>query len=170
MKLFGIILMIGAGSAMGFCKAYDLKCRTRDIIMLQNAFRLLETDIYYTRSPVPLALETVSCGMPDVMQEFFRQIYQTMEQECMPLYQAWGQAVHYLKMHSSLCEAELDAVRSFGHSLGAGDVQEQLKNFQLLQQRLQYALEQAECCHTQKARIWQYTGICFSIAAVVLMY
>ena len=67
-----------------------------------------------------------------------------MEYECMPLYQAWEMALEQLKASTCLREDELDAVCSFGRSLGAGDTAEQLKYFQMLQQRLQYALEQAE--------------------------
>ena len=132
MKSFGILLMIGAGSGIGFYKAYEMKCRLRDIMMLQNAFRLLETEIYYTRSPVPVALKTVSNQAPNSMRQFYEQIYQSMYQEYIPLHQAWEQAIVYLKNYTCLCEEELDAVRSFGKSLGNGDVQEQLKNFQLL--------------------------------------
>ena len=41
MKWGGIVLLLGAGTALGFYKAYGFQKRTSDIIMLQNAFRLL---------------------------------------------------------------------------------------------------------------------------------
>ena len=43
MKWGGICLLIGAGTAIGFYKAYGFRRSISDIIMLQNAFRLLET-------------------------------------------------------------------------------------------------------------------------------
>ena len=170
MRLSGVLLILAAGSAMGFYKAYELKRRTREIIMLQNAFRFLETEIYHTRSPVPLALEIAACGQPEAICTFFHKVCYAMEYECMPLYQAWETALEQLKASTCLREDELDAVCSFGRSLGAGDTAEQLKYFQMLQQRLQYALEQAENNYTQKARVWQYMGICISLAAVLLLY
>lgn len=154
---------------MGFYKAYELKRRIRDIIMLQNMFRLLETEIYYTRSPVPAALEEIALKVPEVLQCFCREICTGMEQEHLPLAKAWEQGVTGLKDSSFLCAMELDAVYSFGRSLGTGDVQEQLKYFQMLQQRLQFALEQAEQNCAQKERIWQYMGVCISVAAVLLL-
>ena len=57
MKWGGICLLIGAGTAIGFYKAYGFRRRIADIIMLQNAFRLLETEIFYTLTPVPVAME-----------------------------------------------------------------------------------------------------------------
>ena len=74
MRLSGILLLLTAGSAMGFYKAYELKRRMQEIIMLQNAFRFLETEIYHTRSPVPLALETVACGQPKAICSFFYKV------------------------------------------------------------------------------------------------
>ena len=166
----GILLLLTAGSAMGFYKAYELKRRMQEIIMLQNAFRFLETEIYHTRSPVPLALETVACGQPKAICSFFYKVCYAMESECIPLYQAWETALEQLKASSCLREDELNAVCSFGRSLGVGDAAEQLKYFQLLQHRLQHALEQAENNYTQKARIWQYMGICISMATALLLY
>ena len=54
-------------------------------------------------------------------------------------------------------------MRSFGLSLGEGDLMAQQKNFQLLQQRLQYALEDAERQKTLQGRVWQYMGFCISM-------
>ena len=65
---------------------------------------------------------------------------------------------------------ELGAVRSFGLSLGEGDLTAQQKNFQLLQQRLQYALEEAERQMLQQGRIWQYMGVCVSLAVAILLW
>lgn len=169
MKVLGAVLIIGAGSIMGFCKAYELKQRITGIIMLQNAFRLLETEIFYTRTPVPQAMGILEPKLRGSMQQFFHQVHCAVEEEHMPLYQAWEHALLRIEDKGFLCQEELSAVRSLGLGLGAGDVREQQKNFQLLQQRLQQALNHAEQKRAEKARIWQYMGICLSIAAVLLL-
>lgn len=169
MRYAGIILLMGAGSALGFYKAYELKRRVQEIILLQNAFRLLETEIYHTRTPVPLAVDRVSCRLPNVMRQFFEQVRDSMAKERLPLYQAWEQAMMDLERQSALCQDELDAIHSFGQSLGTGDAEEQLKHFLLLQQRLQFALDQAERNCAQNVRIWQYMGVCGSMAIALLL-
>ncbi len=169
MKLLGAVLIISAGSIMGFYKAYELKQRIAGIIMLQNAFRLLETEIFYARTPVPQAMGLLEPKLCGVIQEFFRQVHNAVEQEHLPLYQAWEEALQCVESSSAFCEEEVSAIRSFGMSLGSGDVLEQQKNFQLLQQRLQQALHHAELKRTEKARIWQYMGVCISVAAVLLL-
>ena len=169
MKLSGMLLLIGAGTALGFYKAYGYRRRISDIIMLQNAFRLLETEIFYTLTPVPLALETLEPRLPIILQPFFRQVWQAMEQEQLPVYQAWQRGVALLE-ETTFCSAEeLGAIRSFGLSLGEGDLTAQQKNFQLLQQRLQYALEEAERLRLQQGRVWQYMGVCVSVAVAILL-
>lgn len=72
---------------------------------------------------------------------------------------------------ATFCGAEeLGAVRSFGLSLGEGDLQAQQKNFQLLQQRLNYALEEAEQQRLQQGKVWQYMGVCVSMVVAIILY
>lgn len=170
MKLLGALLLIGTGSTIGFCKAYELKQRIRGIIMLQNAFRLLETEIFYSRTPVPQAIALLEPKLSGTSRQFFYQVRNAVESEHQPLYVAWDSALQCMAQNSFWRSEELEAVRNFGYSLGAGDAMEQQKNFQLLQQRLQQALCHAEQMRAEKARIWQYMGICASAAAVLMLY
>lgn len=64
MKWGGICLLLGAGTAIGFYKAYGFRRRIAEIIMLQNAFQLLETEIFYTLTPVPVAMEVLEEKLP----------------------------------------------------------------------------------------------------------
>lgn len=170
MKLCGVLLLVGSGATFGFYKAYGFRKRIADIIMLQNAFRLLETEIFYTLTPVPVAMEVLEQRLPKQLQQFFHQIWLSMEEEQLPVYQAWAKGVVYLEQATFCCGEELGAIRSFGLSLGEGDLQAQQKNFQLLQQRLQYALDEAERKWQQQGTIWQYMGVCVSMAAAIILF
>ena len=169
LKLLGVVLVIGAGSAVGFYKAHELKRRIADIIMLQNSFRLLETEIYYTRSPVPIAMELLETKLSETMKTFFYHVRYGMEYHHLPLCQAWEEALHDLEQRTCLCAEEVSAVHNFGLSLGVGDIQDQQKHFQLLQQRLQHALQTAEHNSIKQERIWQYMGVCVSMVVVLLL-
>lgn len=169
MRLGGIFLLVGAGTAFGFYKAYGFRRRIGDIILLQNAFRLLETEIFYTLTPVPVALAALEERIPKQLQQFFHQIWLAMEQEQLPVFQAWERGVAYLEQTTFCAASELGAVRSFGLSLGEGDLLAQQKNFQLLQQRLQYALDEAEQQRIQQAKVWQYMGVCVSMMVAIIL-
>ena len=97
MKWGGIVLLLGAGTALGFYKAYGFQKRTSDIIMLQNAFRLLETEIFYTLTPVPVAMEVLEQKLPQPIQQFFHQVWLAMEEEQLPVYRAWDRGVAFLQ-------------------------------------------------------------------------
>ena len=170
MKWGGICLLIGAGTAIGFYKAYGFRRRIADIIMLQNAFRLWETEIFYTLTPVPVAMEVLEEKLPQPLQQFFHRVWVAMEQEHLPVFRAWEHSLSQLEQTTFCGAEELAAVRSFGLSLGEGDLTAQQKNFQLLQQRLQYALEEAERQRLQQGRIWQYMGVCVSLAVAILLW
>jgi len=170
MKWWGVLLLVGAGAALGFYKAYGFRRRISEIILLQNAFRLLETEIFYTLTPVPAAMNVLEARLPGLAQQFFHRVWVAIEQEQLPLFQAWEQGVALLEAQTFCNAAELGAVRSFGLSLGEGDLQAQQKNFQLLQQRLQYALEDAEQQRRQQERVWQYLGVCVSMAVAIILF
>lgn len=170
LKVLGVLLLIGAGSGIGFYRAYQLKRRIADIIVLQNAVRLLETEIYYALTPLPQALEHLDEKFPVRIQPFFQQVRFAMQNSHMPVYQAWELAMQCLERISFCKEEELYALRSFGLSLGDSDIEEQKKNFQLLQHRLQHALELAEQICRKQERIWQYMGVCVSLAVALMLY
>ncbi len=169
-KLSGMLFVIAAGTAFGFYRAYGFQKRIAHIILLQNAFRMLETEIFYTLTPVPAALQILEARMDEPVQQFFKQVRDGMETGSMPVFQAWERGMEVLQQSSFCRKEELDAVKSFGVSLGEGDVYAQQKNFQLLQQRLQYALEEAERQRAQQGKVWQYMGVCVSMAIVILLY
>ena len=170
MRVWGILLLVGAGTMFGFYKAYGYRKRITDIIMLQNAFRLLETEIFYTLTPVPVAMAALEPKIPDALQQFFHRVWIAMEQEQQPVFRAWEQGMLFLERATFCGAEELGAVRSFGLSLGEGDLQAQQKNFQLLQQRLNYALEEAEQQRLQQGRVWQYMGVCVSMVVAIILY
>ena len=170
MRVWGILLLVGAGTMFGFYKAYGYRKRITDIIMLQNAFRLLETEIFYTLTPVPVAMAALEPKIPDALQQFFHRVWIAMEQEQQPVFRAWEQGMLFLERATFCGAEELGAVRSFGLSLGEGDMQAQQKNFQLLQQRLNYALEEAEQQRLQQGKVWQYMGVCVSMVVAIILY
>ena len=170
LKLAGLLLLVGAGSTVGFYKAYELRRRISDIIMLQNTFRLLETEIYYSLTPIPIALKHLEGKLPSRIQPFFYQVCFGMEKAKQPIYQAWELALPYITRFTACQAEELEAIRDFGVSFGEGDVVSQQQNFQLLHQRLQHALEGAERARAQKERIWQYMGVCISLAVAMMLY
>lgn len=170
MRVWGILLLVGAGTMFGFYKAYGYRKRITDIIMLQNAFRLLETEIFYTLTPVPVAMAALKPKIPDALQQFFHRVWIAMEQEQQPVFRAWEQGMLFLERATFCGAEELGAVRSFGLSLGEGDLQAQQKNFQLLQQRLNYALEEAEQQRLQQGKVWQYMGVCVSMVVAIILY
>ena len=169
MKLSGMVLLIGAGTAFGFYKAYGFQKRIADIILLQNAFRMLETEIFYTLTPVPAALELLETRLEEPVKQFFHQVCDGVNNGGLPVFGAWECGMDILQQKSFCGKEELDAIRSFGMSLGEGDVYAQQKNFQLLQQRLQYALEKAEQERAEQGRVWKYMGVCVSMAIVILL-
>lgn len=154
---------------MGFYKAHTLRRRIADLQMVVTAFRLLETEIYYTLTPVPTALELLAPKLPRPMRYFFHQVNFDMKQNHQPLAQAWEDGLSGLQKECFLSKEDMSTLHSFGLSLGRGDRAEQMKNFQLLQQRLGNALEDARQSCAQQERVWQYMGVCISMAMVVLL-
>ena len=169
MKSYGIVCLIGAGTAFGFYQSYRLYRRVMDIILLQNAFQLLETEIFYSLTPIPIAMRRLEETVAEPLQGCFRKIREAMEEEQQPVFQAWQRGVLFLKESTCCGTAELAAIQSFGTSFGEGDLHAQQKKFQLLQQRLKSALEEAEQIQKKQGTLWKYSGICISSAIAIVL-
>ena len=169
MKIWGLILLVGSGSTLGFLRAYEFRRRIADIMLLQNALQMLETEISYSLTPIPQAMGVLEEQLPKRIRLFFQCVRLGVEQKQLPIEQAWASGLEYLS-HSTSCGTEaLYALHSFGMSLGQGDVQIQQKQFQLLHRRLQHALDDAERVRNQQERVWQCMGICVSMAVALFL-
>lgn len=169
MVIGGMILVVLAFGLIGLLIANNYALRPKQITYLQNAFRLLETEIAYGLTPLPIALQKVGQKMPLSIQVLFLETERLLNAERQSISKAWQGALGQLAVTSALKENDLEALFYFGQSLGESDLLEQTKNFKLLDEQLKHLYKEAEQEKNKNHRVWQYLGFTFGIALVLVL-
>ncbi|MDD4145869.1 MAG: stage III sporulation protein AB [Clostridia bacterium] len=167
-KLLGAFCIVAGCSYLGLRIASIYRKRTELFRFLQNGLTLLETEINYTSTPLPLALERVGQKMhKDCQPLFIRAATVLQEKKGVTAAEAWAAGVRALGGEVPLTKEETELLYVFGHGLGGSAKEEQVKNIALTRKQLSLVEKVAEEEQVKNQKLWQYLG--FSLGAVIVL-
>lgn len=169
LKFFGSVLLIFACSALGFFIAHRYALRSKQLQQLQSAFLLLETEILYGLTPLPIAFDHLAKRLPQPINQLFAIAAHDLSQQKTTLQTAWVHALEILFTNSALTIGDIEILQYFGQGLGEGDLLEQQKKFRLLETQLAQQEKEAASARDKNQKVWQYLGITFGIAVVLIL-
>lgn len=168
LKILGAFCILGGCGYIGARISRIYKKRTELFRFLQNGLALLETEINYTSTPLPLALERVGKKInKDCRPLFVKAAAVLQEKKGVTATEAWEAGVTALCHEVPLTEEEKELLFIFGHGLGGSDKEEQIKNIVLTQKQLNLLEKVAEEEQVRNQKMWQYLS--FSIGAVIVL-
>lgn len=169
-KLLGAVLILFAGTAIGFVQASFYVNRSKQLRQLIHALQRLETEIDYGQTELPTALIKSSEGIEQPVSRLFTLTAEllTAEQE-LSMNEAWQQAIHQVWDVTSLRAREKEVLLRMGSVLGMSNAEDQLKHLQLAQ--IQLKSEEALAREEQQryANMWRSLGTLGAILIVILM-
>jgi stage III sporulation protein AB len=169
-KLLGSILIITGCGYLGFKISRVYIKRTELFRFLQNGLNLLETEINYSATPLPIALDSVGKKINKICRPLFiRSAAALREKKGIIASEAWAEGVAALSIEVPLTEEEKDFLILFGHGLGGSDKEEQLKNIELAKKQLYLASKTAEEEQAKNQRMWQYMGVCLGAFIALIL-
>jgi len=167
-KLLGAFCILGSCGYIGVRISSIYKKRTEIFRFLQNGLTLLETEISYCSTPLPLALERVGKKInKDCQPLFVRAAAVLKENKGVTAAEAWQAGVEALGHEVPLTKEEKELLFIFGHGLGGSAKEEQVKNIALTQKQLNVLEKAAEEEQARNQKMWQYLS--FSIGAVIVL-
>lgn len=170
-KMLGALLIITACSSWGFYLANSFKLRPVQLRTLLSAFNLLETEISYASTPLPMALEKIAKHVTKPVNILLLKTKEELLQgDGITANEAWSKAIDYFKAQAFLDEEDLQILREFGAGLGNSDKVEQLKNLQLTKELIREQQLKAEVRRQQNERIWKTMGVLAGVALVLIMF
>lgn len=169
-KVFGALLVIGGCGYGGFSIGRRYRLRTETLCGLQNGLNLLETEISYSSTPLPLALyrtgEKLSHGSAALFLHAARLL---LSKEVVNAGKAWEEGIKALQQHIPVLKEEVNILTVFGQSLGNSAKQEQLKNIEITREQLRIIEKQALEDKLKYERMWQYLGFCLGAVIVLIL-
>lgn len=146
--------------------------RPRQLRALQNALQMLDTEIMYAATPLPLALKKVGeaeAGEPGISRFFLKTAALLESAQGYTPGEAWKLVLEEEFRSTALSSDDYAVLRSFGEGLGASDKQEQHKKIVLNLKHLSKAEEKAQQEREKCERLWKYGGFLLGVSIVLLL-
>lgn len=169
LRLMGALLLAGGAAAAGFSAAAGLERRARVLRGLLEALELMEREIAFQLTPVPMLLERLAERAAPTLREFFLRCRAGLDRLGEQSFaDIWTRALEETPL--GLAPRELDTLRGLGGQLGRcdGEGQQEL----LKQARLQLAqdLRRAEEEREKQGRMYRVLGVTAgALLAIVLL-
>lgn len=165
-KGLGIILIVGASTILGFYFGDKFKRRLKELKELQRGIYVLKSEINFTRSLLPDALEKVHEKCDGIIGDIFlkaAQLLNTNEEK--DVYSCFTQSINERKGELSLTQSDLGIFLDFTKSLGEVDILGHNDMLGLALDSLSKAIEDAENNLDKNVKMYRYLG--FSFGAMV---
>lgn len=170
LKLFGVVIVVLGCGMLGLIIAGNFAQRPQLLRQLQSGLQMLETEIIFASTPLPLALFKVGKRMDKPLQQLFLDTSsQLASNQGLTAGEAWNLCLEKHNRNLALDDAELSVLKSFGWCLGQSDKEEQIKNLRLTIEQLRQEEGKAEKNREKNQKLYTYLGFCFGITLAILL-
>ncbi|MCL6516188.1 hypothetical protein [Alicyclobacillus sp.] len=170
MKAIGAALVFAASTAIGFRIARDYRERPRQLRSLSQGIRLLQAEVEYGLTPLPIALERVAQRVAPPVSAGFHRAAALLQEGDIPVAEAVAAGMDELRSGSALHGVDLDVMRELGQTLGTSDRAHQRQQFEVAIRRLSGLEEDALELQRTHERLWRYVGALIGLTIVILLY
>jgi stage III sporulation protein AB len=169
-KIAGALCVLAAAAAYGESKARALEQRVQQLQQLLRSLKLLAAEISYARSLLGNALNNVAGQCNPPVGDLYACAAELLSAGPeLTAREAWEEALRRTGPQTSFSAADREIIKSLGVSLGVSQQEGQLKQIQLAEQHLSFALEGAREDRERQARLWRYLGFIGGAALVILL-
>ncbi len=169
-KIFGCLVIMTCATSAGFLMANGYKKRVWELRAFQQALQVLESEILYTSTPLPQAVDKTAHSTEAPVNRIFFDVGQILEErKGYTAGEAWCTAVDRNRDILSLDCEDLQIIRSFGKNLGSIDKENQEKSFKLAKYQLKAQQAKAEEERSKNERLYKNLGFLLGAALVILL-
>lgn len=160
-----------SATMIGFQAARVYANRPKEIRQLGTALGLLETEICYGSTALPIALEYVAKRSQGEIGELFKQaaIYLS-KYDGLSTADCWEMAIEKVWSKTTMKKPEKEVLLHLGKVLGKSDREDQRKHIRLTVMNLQQEELTAREEQQKYEKMFKSLGILSGILAVILMY
>lgn len=169
-KWIGSLCILLAGYVGGRLLGFQYTQRARELQEFANALHMLETEIGYGQTLLPLAAARLAEITPEPHRAFFHSFHRQLQSFAgLTADQAWQKVIAESIGSFCLKPEDWDVLQQYGRALGSSNDQDQVRHLKLAEKRLETlegkAREEAE----KMSRLWNYVGILTSIMVVIIL-
>ncbi|GAW94158.1 stage III sporulation protein SpoIIIAB [Calderihabitans maritimus] len=170
-KLLGAGLTVVACGLMGITVSRNYTLRPMQLRALQSALQMLETEMVFTATPLPEALERIGRHSSLPLSLLFCGASQHLKgNEGYTAAEAWEKALDSFAEYTALTTEDQEILRRFGQGLGNSSTEEQVKNLALAREQLKQQEAKAENVRQRQEKLWRNLGFVVGLVLVLIFY
>lgn len=158
-KLIGACLVIFSFGAIGITLGKNMTKHGEELRQMQFGLQVLETEIMYSQTPLPLALKVVAKQTVGVVSRFFDAVIKELNSgQGQTAGEAWSAALDKMRPYLTLSDSDINFLNQFGQGLGSSDREDQLKRLTGIKIQLAAREKEAEAERGRFQKVWQTLG------------
>ncbi|MCR2803120.1 stage III sporulation protein SpoIIIAB [Paenibacillus soyae] len=170
MKLLGALLILIAGTLIGFQQAARFADRPKQIRQLSHSLQRLETEIGYGHTPLPEALlRTAEASSEPVASLFGGTAERLSMADGLTFQQCWEQSIKRGWNETSMKASEQGVLLRLGSTLGISDKEDQMKHLRMALLQLQAEEDAAKDDQRRYEKMWKSLGALLAVLIIILM-
>lgn len=169
-KILGGLLVIASAGSLGIAFANRYSRRPKELRILRSLLQLLETEILYGATPLPIAFKNIASKAENIWHRFFLNISDNLAGgSYYTVSSAWNNAVEANLLESSLIRMDIALIKGFGNVLGSSDKTDQQKHFKLFYTQLEQQELLAEEERKKTEKMYRSLGFLIGTAIFIIL-
>lgn len=170
LKIMGGLLIMAACSLYGFAASNRYSLRPKDLRKLRSAIQMLETEIIYGSTPLPIALGNVAAKCVGGIRSFLSKVSEELISGWdYGLEAAWAGGVNKLVAETCMTAADRELIMDFGKVLGSSDREDQKKHFELFYIQLKRHEDVAEEERRKNEKLFKSLGFLSGLVIFIML-
>ncbi len=170
LKLILIISIFLISTYIGFAYGDTFRKREDEVKEILKGLIILENDIVYGTTPLPEALENLSCKLCEPLSKFVKAISNRLiKGDVESVYKGALEEFALLENEFYLCDEDKKVMADFFKSLGESGVYGQEKIFSLTIENIKMNLKDADESAKKNIKLYRYLGACFGAIVIIFI-
>jgi len=171
-KIVGMILTLGASTALGLYLASLGTFRQQDLLEFKKALLILKSEIEYIATPLPEAMVNIAARTTQPIAQLFAHFAQNLKQneDGETVYRLWLSSIDLHKKDAFLKEEDWETIGNFGKTLGYLDKQMQVDSIHFTIDYIDTQTSVLQESNDKNQRMYQSLGIIGGILLLVVFW
>lgn len=171
MKLILSIAIIFCSSLLGVIFSNTYIERTKLIKGLLSTLQMLETEIVYGATPIPILLKKVGSKSKKEIADIFLEVSNLLnEKQGETFEEVWHSSINKKAEDTNFNKDDIEILLSLGKNLGISNSEDQVKHIRLVREEFRRQYEISIIEQNKNAKLYKNLGFLLGLAIVIMLY
>lgn len=170
-KIIYSIAIVCCSSLLGFIFANTYVERTKLLNSMLSTLQMLETEIVYGATPIPILLKKIgNKSRKEIGSVFLTAADLLNQKQGQTFEEVWYSAVDSQIKNTSFDKEDIEILLSLGKNLGISNCEDQMKHIRLIQEELKRNYETSIIEQGKNVKLFKNLGFLLGLSIVIILY